>query len=665
MRMALVVFIVAWMGASCSACRFDVPLGTLDAGMAGGGSAGGGGAGGGHACVPSSCEVQARACGTVADGCGGWLSCGGCGSGTTCDGKRCVAQRCTDAGWCWENPLPQGNPLQAAWAFAENDVWAVGGVGRSAGVALHFDGTRWSDVGPRGMPGLLSLWASSPTQLFAGAVDGSIWRFDGAAWAQAWRSPVPVGWSSLSGTGPSDVWALRSNASLAHFDGERWEERSLPHTGELRAVLALAPGDVWLAGYGRRDDDAGWSLVPSLWHFDGAKWSPVPVPEKAQGMSNLRWAVARSSDDVWFGGGPGQLRWNGSEVELVSGEQAVFTAGRTGDGRVFGLGPSDWPQLFELQGSTWRLRDTLPGVFQSGEVFSWALAGTTGDDLWLVGRAGARVHFDGQAFDVVPEEPLPFHLQTMALADGGLWVGGERSLGRGSAEGWQRQAIGGAGWVPGFTPSLQPPMVVAGTDVLRFDRTSWVAVGAPLSSPARIIDGVSPRALWLGGAEGLWFFDGERAERVDAGVGPVASVLAKGAQEVWVGGHQRVARWNGSAWNTWPLSSSWVDRLWSATPTDVWAVGQDVHRFDGQQWGRLVGLERWPVGSNAIGGTGPNDVWVLGAEARLPISPGVFHFDGQGWAFEPLEMASPMSLVVTKTDLWVGGEWGTLMRKRR
>src|SRR5579859_7156086 len=29
-------------------------------------------------------------------------------------------------GWCWVNPLPQGNSLVAAWGAASNDVWAVG-----------------------------------------------------------------------------------------------------------------------------------------------------------------------------------------------------------------------------------------------------------------------------------------------------------------------------------------------------------------------------------------------------------------------------------------------------------------------------------------------------------------------------------------------------------
>src|SRR5262245_49952835 len=30
---------------------------------------------------------------------------------------------CSPDHWCWENPLPQGNTLNAIWAVAEDDVW--------------------------------------------------------------------------------------------------------------------------------------------------------------------------------------------------------------------------------------------------------------------------------------------------------------------------------------------------------------------------------------------------------------------------------------------------------------------------------------------------------------------------------------------------------------
>jgi hypothetical protein len=33
---------------------------------------------------------------------------------------------CSSDGWCWRNPLPQGNRLTAVSGTAANNVWAVG-----------------------------------------------------------------------------------------------------------------------------------------------------------------------------------------------------------------------------------------------------------------------------------------------------------------------------------------------------------------------------------------------------------------------------------------------------------------------------------------------------------------------------------------------------------
>ena len=36
---------------------------------------------------------------------------------------------CSPDGWCWQNPVPQGNALSAIWGSNPNDIYAVGVVG--------------------------------------------------------------------------------------------------------------------------------------------------------------------------------------------------------------------------------------------------------------------------------------------------------------------------------------------------------------------------------------------------------------------------------------------------------------------------------------------------------------------------------------------------------
>ncbi len=42
---------------------------------------------------------------------------------------------CSADGWCWVNPIPNGNSLNAVWADADG-AWVVG----SAGVLFHYTG---------------------------------------------------------------------------------------------------------------------------------------------------------------------------------------------------------------------------------------------------------------------------------------------------------------------------------------------------------------------------------------------------------------------------------------------------------------------------------------------------------------------------------------------
>ena len=46
------------------------------------------------------------------------------------------APQCSPDGWCWRNPLPQGNPLNTVYAAAPDRIWAAG----DRGLILYYDG---------------------------------------------------------------------------------------------------------------------------------------------------------------------------------------------------------------------------------------------------------------------------------------------------------------------------------------------------------------------------------------------------------------------------------------------------------------------------------------------------------------------------------------------
>jgi len=70
---------------------------------------------------------------------------------------------CSSDGWCWSNPLPQGNPLQSVWGSASTDVWAVGWYG----TILRWDGGAWSPVASGTNANLFGVWGSASTDVWA------------------------------------------------------------------------------------------------------------------------------------------------------------------------------------------------------------------------------------------------------------------------------------------------------------------------------------------------------------------------------------------------------------------------------------------------------------------------------------------------------------------
>src|SRR6266498_4462230 len=122
-------------GLGCSASRNG-----LEAGHQGGGGAGIGGGGGMGGAAGSredagaevsevgTVEVGTVDLGTADDTSGDGSDSSRADAGFPTDDGGGVSPHgiCSEDGWCWENPLPQGRPLNAVWGSSESDVWTVG-----------------------------------------------------------------------------------------------------------------------------------------------------------------------------------------------------------------------------------------------------------------------------------------------------------------------------------------------------------------------------------------------------------------------------------------------------------------------------------------------------------------------------------------------------------
>ena len=75
--------------------------------------------------------------------------------------------------WEWQNPLSQGNGLIAVWGSSSSDVFAVGW----SGTILHYDGSAWSAMSSGATTWLNGVWGSSGSDVFAVGRNGAILHY--------------------------------------------------------------------------------------------------------------------------------------------------------------------------------------------------------------------------------------------------------------------------------------------------------------------------------------------------------------------------------------------------------------------------------------------------------------------------------------------------------
>jgi hypothetical protein len=277
------------------------------------------------------------------------------------------------------NAGPADNTLAAGAALAPNDVWAAGSyraLYANQTLALHYDGVQWSIF---------------PTPNITTTTDQQL--------------------TGLAAPGPGDIWAvgsyvlpysLRERTLILHYDGTAWSAVASPNASAdnnaLTAVTAVAPGDVWAAGYALDVN----TYRPLLSHYDGAAWSAQLGPSAGSGHHVLRAIAALASDDVW-------------------------AVGEYFDGAT-------WRTLaLHFDGTTWTVVPT-PNTGSDHNALA-GVAGNSGTDVWAVGYAvvaGAYqtllLHYDGTAWSVAPGAGAgPGHRllhAVAALAPDDVWAGG-------------------------------------------------------------------------------------------------------------------------------------------------------------------------------------------------------------------------------------------------
>ncbi len=338
--------------------------------------------------------------------------------------------------------------LNGIAALSPNDVWAVGYhvSGAFLNLAMHWNGTAWT-ITPTPNPAqpytdqLKKVTAIASDNVWAIGGHGQSYslRWDGVQWSQVPIPPIvnrgSVGVTNyledLASTSSSDIWSVGSMDSLeggfwtltVHWNGTEWIQVPSPnkasptgsfYTQTLNSVVALAPNDVWAAGYylvGNTDH-------PLIQHWDGTKWSIVPSPDGPTGDGTLRGIAAAGPNDIWAVG------------EYDKPDFAVM-------GKAFTMhwDGTSWTVFIPPNPSPW-------GVNPLNHVVVLAPNDAYAVGQWSTAAQGLStyvVHWDGAGWTQVSSENIPgfttgWHVLQDITKDssGGLWTAGVKQASFGS-----------------------------------------------------------------------------------------------------------------------------------------------------------------------------------------------------------------------------------------
>jgi hypothetical protein len=143
---------------------------------------------------------------------------------------------------------------------------------------------------------------------------------------------------AVAAVSPANVWAVGCSGScngpyslILHWNGRRWAKVASPDPGrgfdELTGVTAVSARDLWAVGYACTTTPCK-AFRTLILHWNGTKWSVAASPDPST-FSDLLYGVTKvSADNVWAAGSydpdattPSRtliLRWNGKKWSRVA-----------------------------------------------------------------------------------------------------------------------------------------------------------------------------------------------------------------------------------------------------------------------------------------------------------------------------------------------------------
>jgi hypothetical protein len=311
-----------------------------------------------------------------------------------------------------------------------------------------------------------------------------------------------------------------------------------------------------------------------------------------------------------------------------------------GDARADGPGLVDSATVDAATPPTWK---KVPSP-SSGKLV--AVHGTSASDVWAVGDA--MLHFNGTAWTVASNKAAS---KVWAASPTDVWAATMGSVLRKVGNDWKTVTVPGAPgstiwtgvwgaaghvWAAGLTNPLPP----ATSGLARFDGVSWTLM--TVQGIAESMSGTGAVDIWAVGQESTggaasWHYDGTGWQaRAVGSKKSLHGVWAVSNTDAWAVGKQQILHLQGASWTdaTPPaLGKGWLVWIWGSSPSSIWAVGYSdrdtsagtfghglIYHYDGAAWQPVTVpgvIDASTPALFAVWGSGPNDVWAVGASGTL------------------------------------------------
>ncbi len=525
---------------------------------------------------------------------------------------------CSPDKWCWVHPLPQGFDINGMWGASPTDLF----MSTKASV-MKYDGAAWKQM-PRPYGGdIFDLWGSSATDVWV-AMPHNASRFDGSKWTGLSLSKAYY-CGLVWGTSATSVYFACGPESYHRLNG-KLQKLTNPVSGNLKAFWAIPSSGIYASTPGGH-----------VLHHKGTGNTWTDLKSTSTSSISALWGIS-STGLYAFGKGGAIHKYDGSSwsTETSPTTNTLIDAWGDSPSSIFAVGAGG--TVVHHDGSAWKTQ----------------VSGTTGDlhevwgsgpsDVWAGGKYGTLIHYDGKTWSKKYQRVW----SKVGVLD--IWgsshtdlfaVGSYGTIHHLKGDTWSAMKSGTSQHIYEVwgASSSEVYALAGGGAVLHYDGNKWTPHASHCTYPSTS----SVRGLWgakIKGQTVLYTVNGRYLVR-----------------------HLPGAIWSCTNTDTQPNAgapANLVD-VWGVGPTDLYAVGATgtIVHFDGTSWkpqytGVTYTLKKvwgsgnaryaladkkllaWVLGKWVellsastdtfmnIGGTGPNDVCVVGKAA-------VYCYGGTKW----------------------------------